>query len=321
VVTLSAHKFNAQVPDTSIPGATYDLYVEGSGPPATSPTTPPANAASEPGDTWYSRGTTDASGNLSFTVPAGYAWCLAEQSAPTDYLPDTGLHCSSTLTTSSPASATTIALPETVATVYVSAHKYNSLQPGTVIAGATYALMVQGPAPADAPTGAPTSGPGRQPAGMRVPTGDTYWTQGTTDAQGLLSFAVPAGSSWCLIEVTAPAGYEPDPATHCTGVLTTQTSAAAASLALPELPVPAGALAFTGGPSIWLAISGLLLVMGGFGLLVIKRRLSVEEVPEEGGRPSRSGALVDGVDQLAQSGKMPLVEAQGQAGQLGVIIT
>src|SRR6202042_2521102 len=41
MLTLEAHKFNAAVPDTSIPGSTYDLYVEGTGPPSTTPPVAP----------------------------------------------------------------------------------------------------------------------------------------------------------------------------------------------------------------------------------------------------------------------------------------
>ena len=76
LVTLEAHKFNSASPDTGIPGATYDLYVEGPPPPAGVPTPAPSNAVAEPGDTWYGRGTTDGSGQLAFTVPSGFAWCL-----------------------------------------------------------------------------------------------------------------------------------------------------------------------------------------------------------------------------------------------------
>ena len=43
--------------------------------------------------------------------------------------------------------ATTIAVPETVATVHVTAYKYNSEQPNTVIPDATYELLAQGTAP------------------------------------------------------------------------------------------------------------------------------------------------------------------------------
>ncbi|HEY1826759.1 MAG TPA: SpaA isopeptide-forming pilin-related protein, partial [Acidimicrobiales bacterium] len=302
LITLTAHKFNSLVPDTSIPGATYDLYVEGAGPPSSAPPVPPADATVEAGDSWYARGTSDASGNLMFSIPAGYAWCLLEHSAPADYLPDPALHCSSTLTMSSPSSATTIALPETLATVYISAHKYNSLVPDTVIAGATYALFAQGAAPAG-------SSPPAAPAGVIVPAGQTYWGQGTTDAAGLLSFAVPSGYSWCLQELVAPAGYQPDPADHCTSVLSDDSAAATGSLALPELPVPGpGPLAFTGGPSVWLPLTGMLLVLAGLALLELKRRA------ERSTARVLSRALVDGVDELAQAGVVPAIESEGQPG-------
>ena len=182
-----------------IPGATYDLYVEGTAPPREFQIRRPRTPSWSP-ETPGMRGALRISrGISSFTVPAGYAWCLLEHTAPVDYLPDPALHCTAVLTTSSPPAATTVALPETLATVHVSATKFNSLQPNTVIPGATYELVEQG---ADPP------GYNAQPApqGDPVLPGDTYWSQGTTNAQGLLTFSVPAGYSWCLHELIAPLG-------------------------------------------------------------------------------------------------------------------
>ena len=48
-----------------------------------------------------------------------------------------------------------------------------------------------------------------------------------TTANCVLTFAVPAGFSWCLHELIAPSAYEADPAFHCTTVLTADTTAAA----------------------------------------------------------------------------------------------
>ncbi|HEY3943284.1 MAG TPA: SpaA isopeptide-forming pilin-related protein, partial [Acidimicrobiales bacterium] len=270
-VTLFAHKYNSLDPDTVIPGATYDLYVEGSAPPSGVPSTMPPDAATEAGDTWYARRTTNQSGDLSFTVPAGYAWCLAEHAAPVDYQPDPALHCTAVLTSTSTPGDLTVALPETLATVHISATKFNSLQPDTEIPGATYELLEQGSAPSGYPTAAP-------PTDDPVPAGDTYWGQGTTGTNGVLTFAVPAGHSWCLHELTAPAGYQPDVGYHCTAVLTTDTSAAAASIALPEIPTP-GQLPFTGGPGLLLVGGSLLLVTGGNGLWLLGRRSRRGPVP------------------------------------------
>jgi hypothetical protein len=266
-VTITAHKFNSAAPGTGIPGAVYDLYAEGQGPPSGPSSPAPSGVAAEQGDTWWARGTTGNSGILSFTVPAGYAWCFHEVTAPVNYDLDPALHCTAVLTTSSISTATTVALPETLATVYLSAHKYNSQQPNTVIPNATYELLVQG----SVPPGYSNSSP---PSDAIVPTGDAYWSDGTTNSEGQLSFAVPAGYSWCLRELAAPSGYEPDPSFHCTAVLTTDTTPAAMTVALPEQPVPSlpPVLPFTGGPGMWIAGLGLLLLGVGGALWYVSWR-------------------------------------------------
>jgi hypothetical protein len=266
-VALSGHKFNSLMPDTGIAGAVYDLYVQGGAPPSGVMGTAPSNITPEVGDTWYARATSDANGLLSFTLPSGYAWCLKEVTAPLNYSLDMALHCTGVVDETTPASASTIALPEVPATLHLTASKFNSLQPSTVIAGATYELLVQDPTPAG--YAVPTV-----PANAVVPSGDSYWSQGTTDAQGFLSFPIPSGSGWCLHELVAPAGYQTDDSFHCTAVLTTDSSAAIMTMALPEVPIPGptGTLAFTGGPSMWLVWGALLLIAGGSGLLLISRR-------------------------------------------------
>lgn len=263
-VVLQARKFNSLTPDTVLPGATYDLYVEGPAPLGGVPTPAPTNVAPEPGDTWYARGTTDAAGQLTWTIPAGYAWCLHEVTAPPDYVLDPALHCTQVLDAGAPLATTTIALPEVLGQVQLTAHKFNAQTPNTVIPGATYELLLEGALPPGYK--APAS-----PTTATIPAGDTYWDQGTSNAEGVLTFSVPAGSSWCLHELDAPAKYQVDPGYHCTGVVTTDSPATAATVALPELPVaPAIAvLAFTGGPSLWMGEAGLVLVAGGGGLVAV----------------------------------------------------
>jgi hypothetical protein len=266
-IVLRAHKFNSLVPDTGIAGAVYDLYVQGVAPPSGVPGPAPIDASVESGDTWYARGSTDTQGMLSFTLPSGYAWCLREVSAPLNYNLDTALHCSGVLDQSAPVSSSAIALPELPATLHLTANKFNSSQPGTVIAGATYELLAVDPAPQG-------YSPPTAPVNAVVPGGDIYWSQGTSNAQGFLSFAVPAGAAWCLHELVAPAGYQTDSSFHCSGVLTTDSAASAMTMALPEQPIPGPTemLAFTGGPSIWLMWGALLLIVGGSGLLLASRR-------------------------------------------------
>jgi hypothetical protein len=277
-VTVAVHKFDVLAPDSGVPGATYDLYVEGPVPPSGVLAQTPTDADAEPDDTWYARGTTGSDGVLDFTVPAGHAWCVREVSAPPDYLLDPALHCTAVLTTTSPLDATTVALPETRATVHLSAYKYNALQPNTTIPDATYELLAQ-----DAD---PPGSPSAPPAGSSVPAGDTFFAEATTDEQGMLTFAVPAGYSWCLYEVHAPADYRSDPAFHCTAVLTADSPVAASTLAVPEVPT-GGQLAFTGGPTIWLLVIGALLIGCGTGAMLLGR---YPRRPERRRRTRRPGA-------------------------------
>ena len=299
MVTLRAFKFNTLTPGTGIPGATYDLYVEGQAPPSGVPSAPPLPPpASIPHDTWYSRGTTGPDGTLDFQVPAGYAWCLREVTAPVNYVLDPSLHCTAVLTSNLPLSATTIALPEVRATLHISAQKYNVEQPGTVIPGATYELVTDGPPPQGYELPAP-------PVDASVPPGDTYWGDGTSNSLGQLSFSIPSGFSWCMHELHAPPGYEPDPAFHCTAVLTTSSPLTSLSLALPEQPVPSplAVLAFTGGPGAAVVLVGLLLMVGGALLVLLGRRGTGRRPggpsrapspppPDDGGRDGSAGDVV-----------------------------
>ncbi len=265
-VDLKVFKYNSLLPSTGIPDATYDLYVQGPPPPSGVQLPPPTGAAIEPGDTWYARGVTDQDGRLSFVVPAGYAWCVVEVSAPLNYVLDPALHCSAVVTATSDAAASTIAIGETLATLHISAYKYDALQANTVIPGATYELLADG--------SQPPGTPGEVPKNAVVPSGDAFFAEGSTNAQGVLSFAVPAGYSWCLHELTAPPGYRTDAAYHCTAVLTTDTSSTAATLAVPETPLT-GSLPFTGFPALWVGGVGGTLVVMGAALLVTDRRRRV----------------------------------------------
>jgi hypothetical protein len=283
-VTLAVHKFDVLQPGTGIPGATYDLYVEGPVPPSGVAISVPSDATSEPGDTWYARGTTDVDGLADFTVPAGHAWCVREVTAPPDYELDPALHCTGVLTTASPPDATTVAVPETRATVHISAYKYNAFQPNTTIPDATYELVAQGADPPGSPDAAP--------AGSAIPAGDTFFAQATTDAAGVLTFAVPAGYSWCLHEVQAPPDYRSDPGYHCTAVLTADSPAAASTLAVPEVPT-GGQLAFTGGPNLWLVAFGALLLGCGSAAILFgrlpRRARRTKRSPRPPRPPRRSG--------------------------------
>jgi uncharacterized surface anchored protein len=267
--TVAAHKFNAASPTTGIPGAVYDLYVVGQGAPWGAPTTGPTGGAAEPGDTWWARGTTSSAGDLSFTVPSGYSWCFQEVTAPVDYTLDPALHCTSTITTATPAPTATVALPETLAMVPLYGRKFDSANPHQMVPGATYELVGQGTVP-------PGWTPHTDPHTFPVPAGDWYYGDATTNTQGMASWTVPAGYSWCMHEVASPPGYQPDAAWHCTAVITTATAPSTATMALPEVAIVPPAppvLAFTGGPPEWLIELGALFVLiGGTIVLVTRRR-------------------------------------------------
>ena len=100
-------------------------------------------------------------------------------------------------------------------------------------------------------------------------TGDEWYARGTTDAQGNLTFTVPAGYAWCLHEEQAPLWYQVDPSMHCTAVLTTSTPPAEDSVALAETPTP---LPLTGGPNPAVALVGFGAIGLGALMLGVSRR-------------------------------------------------
>ncbi len=271
-VTIRAHKYDALEPGQPIPGVLYDLYVVGTSAPfapATLPTGPVP--ALLPGRTWVSRARTNLDGDLAFDVPTGYAWCLKEVAAPQDYVLDPRAHCTSVLTSKSPLGASLVMLPEQPLMVDVQAHKYNSLQPGTSIAGAIYDVYSEAERAPGAELGADASGP--VPAHVE---GAFFYRREVTGRDGLLVVAVPAGYAWCLKELRPPPAYRFDTGLHCTTTLSAASPVEAVRLALPELPrhlppaaPPAPQLPFTGidiGPLLGagggLASAGLLLCVG-----------------------------------------------------------
>ena len=275
-ITIAAHKFDAASSTTGIPGAVYDLYVQGQGPPSRTPNgTTPTNAATMTGDLWWGRGTTDANGNLNFTVPAGYGWCFKEVTSPTNWTLDPGLHCMGVVTASSPPTALTVAIPEIRAMVNVYGHKFNSTTPNQAVPGATYELVGQGTPPAGW-TALPN------PNNLPVPTGDWFFGTATTNAQGIVEWTVPAGESWCQHETAAVPGYQLDTGWHCGPVINTTTTLTAATMALPEVPTPTplpappggGLLAFTG-------LTQLPMIGTGTGLGSARHRRDIDLPPSQ----------------------------------------
>lgn len=268
-VTLTAHKYDATDPSLAIAGASYDLYVVGSLPSSASRVAPddpaPADVA---GDAWVARGTTDASGDMSFTLPSGYAWCLVEVVAPPNFVFDPAHRCTSVLTPESDARAARVELPEQPVMIDLQAHKFNSFQPDTGIPGASYdvyAIGSRAPGAKDSPG---------EPAPSAVP-GDTFYSRAVTGRDGALVIAVPAGYAWCLKEAQAPPAYRYDAGLHCTAVLDSTSALGPTRIALSEIPkhlppppAPPSQLPFTG-----LAVEPIATAaaaLGGSGALLIR---------------------------------------------------
>jgi|GEM_PF-3145122 len=254
---LYVEKFNASEPGQGVPNATYQLFVQGT-PPASTPPTPPGVVA-PPGTTYFSTGTTDATGHLAFSIPAGYAWCIKETAAPPEFVVDPAVHCTAVITTSSSDPVRTIAVAEQVAPVQLTAYKFNSAHPGIVIPNATYALWVVGAFPSGFTPPIP-------PSDLVPPAGMELFAIGTTDVNGVLTFTVPSGHAWCLQELAAPPGYVRDDGLHCTGIVTQSSPKLATTIALGELA--ATGLAIPWGLWCFLLFPGLALV------LVARRRLA-----------------------------------------------
>lgn len=263
---LTGHAYDALQPSSPVAGAVYDLYAVGTGlafAPASEPVGPaPARVG---GQTWVARSRTDSRGDLAFVVPAGYAWCLRQVAAPPDFVLARGERCTTVLAGGDARAAASVRLPEQPLMVDVQAHKYNTLEPGTSIAGATYDLYSEAVRAPGARDPAALAGPG--PA--RLP-GAVFYERGVTGRNGMLVMEVPAGYAWCLKELRPPPGYRYDAGSHCTTVLGTASAVAPVHLALPELPRhlpppprPAPELPFTGidlGPLI--GAGGALVVLG-----------------------------------------------------------
>ena len=268
LTSLSVEKTNVAEPGQGVPDATYDLYVQGT-PPLSAPASTPLATQLHSNLTWYASGVTDAGGHLTFTIPVGFSWCVQERSAPPDYIVDPALRCTGVITAASPDPVRTVAVSEQVATVTLSAFKFNAARPGLGIPDATYALYVEGAFP-------PGFLPPSPPSGLVVPAGLSLWSVATTNAAGQLTFTLPSGHQWCLQELVVPANYLLDTGLHCTGVLSV-SGQPSDDVALPEL-------AATGNNGVTLLAWGTFLLVA--GLVVLRRSAKSVHV-------SRSGMISD----------------------------
>ncbi len=270
LVALPIDKRNASQPGVGVPGAVYDLYAVDPGPLGGPLESPPSDATSLAGATWYARATTAHDGTLVFLVPVGVTWCVVEHSSPPGFLLDPAVRC-----TGGPLTKTSapIVIDESEHLVTLSVEKYNSDSPGTGVPGAVYDLFVEGAIPAGyAPPPVPTV--------VEVPAGYHYFGAGITDQGGALHFRVPSGQMWCVRERTAPPNYVLDHALRCTSQpLIIDPGPTAVTLAVPEIhtpppkpPVPP-VLPETGFNSALLMAMGSALGVVGLLVLLASRKL------------------------------------------------
>ena len=246
MVSLTARKFNADHRNQTIPNAIYDLYVYG--PVAfTLPTTIPPDAPTYPGIYFAQRGVTDANGRLTFSVRAGYRWCLHEVWVPKGYIIDPALHC--TLTTQHQL-LSKMGMAEHASTIRLEVYKFASGSPDRGVPNAYYALFVRGLFPKGFT-------PAEVPTNLTVPNGMSLWAIAKTSSVGQLGFSVPSGYTWCVQELSAPADYRLDSVVHCTSEALTRSSPASVThIAVAEV------LATTGGTWHLGLLGGLVVLLG-----------------------------------------------------------
>ncbi len=246
MVTLTLRKFNAAQLGQAVPNTIYDLYVYG--PVAFPlPTSIPADAPSYPGLFFFQRGVTDATGRLTFTVRAGYRWCVHEVWVPQDYIIDPALHC----TLTSPLQLVPrLALADHRSKIRLELYKFASGSTDQGVPNAYYALYVRGRFPQGF-TPAPV------PSNLVVPSGMALWAIAKTNRLGQLGFSVPSGHTWCVQELSAPSDYLLDPVVHCTSENLTQSSPTSVThIAVAEV------LATTGGTWHLGLLGGLVVLLG-----------------------------------------------------------
>jgi hypothetical protein len=246
MVTLTIRKFNAAQTSQAVPNTIYDLYVYG---PVTFPlpATIPLDAPTYPGLSFFQRGVTDATGRLTFTVRAGYRWCVHEVWVPMDYIIDPALHCT---LTSQLQLVPRLALADHRSKIRLELYKFASGSTDQGVPKAYYALYVRGRFPQGF-TPAPV------PSNLVVPTGMTLWAIAKTNRVGQLGFSVPSGHTWCVQELSAPSDYLLDPVVHCTSENLTQSSPTSVThIAVAEV------LATTGGTWRFGLLGGLIILLG-----------------------------------------------------------
>jgi hypothetical protein len=229
MVLVQAIKVDMAAPSVEVPGATFDLFRMDNQAGPTHPT-PPADVSSMAGGTWVSRATSSNSPALFGWQYPGYAYCIEEVSAPPGYQRSSHATCSDVVigTTSSPPTTLTLRLADAEATTELFVAKNNVSEPDQGIADATYDLYVKNPGPLSTPSVSPDN--------AVIEEGLTWYARGTTSAAGHLSFTIPVGYAWCILEHVAPVDFQLDPGLHCTAVIDHASPDPVRSLAVSEVP-------------------------------------------------------------------------------------
>ena len=228
-VAIEAKKVDAADQSSAVPGATFDLYRDdgGAGP---TPPVPPPDAALLPGKSWMARSISGSGAIASFPLQLpDYAYCVVEHAAPPGYVLDPSPRCSAVLrgVTSSPPTTVTLIVADPEATTSLSVQKWNAMELGQGVPGATYDLYVQDPAPPSTPSVAP--------AAAAAVAGSTWYASGVTSSSGHLRFSIPLGHAWCVLERSGPPEYVLDTARHCTAVIDQASPDAVRMIAIVEI--------------------------------------------------------------------------------------
>jgi hypothetical protein len=224
---LLGDKRTAQQPDELVPGARFHVYAatadlpllhagcDAAAPAGVSPLRcdgPEPAVTPEPlaGHHFLGEVATDEGGRFRATVWRGVTYCVKEVVAPAGWRLDPAVRC-----VDAGDRVAEISLSNERLTTAVTGRKFDRSDPSVPVPGAEYVLyVVLGGHDAAAPLGDAWF----RDAPVRTPAldGARSFAGALSDADGQLSFTVPAGYRWCALEVRAPAGWRHERRPVCT---------------------------------------------------------------------------------------------------------